>query len=110
MAPFKLTFVLEAITLVEFIVPSLRIAVEDKLLPEDSLLYRIKDLATLDEDRLRSFYWSQEIQLRRKQQIDRHSKIKIFENGQLVLVFNTKCWVNSHSCDAPLISLPNSIS
>ena len=56
MTPFKLDFGLEAITPVEFIVPSLWIAVEDRLLLEESLLYCMEDLETLDKDRLQSFY------------------------------------------------------
>ena len=53
--PFKLAFGMEAITPVEYVVPSLRLAVQERLMPEDSLAYRLDAIAVLDEDRLRSF-------------------------------------------------------
>lgn len=61
LTPFKLAFGMEAITPVEYVVPSLRLAVQERLLPEDSLVYRLDAIAVLDEDRLKSFYWLQEL-------------------------------------------------
>ena len=39
LTPFKLAFGMEAVTPVEFVVPSLRLAIADRLLLEDSLVY-----------------------------------------------------------------------
>lgn len=91
LTPFKLAFGMEAITPSEFIVPSLRLAIADRLLPaEDSLLYRLEAIQDLEEDRMRSFYLAQEVQQRRKRFVDRYLRKRIFEKGHLVLVFTAR--------------------
>ena len=44
-------------------------------------------IAMLDEDRLKSFYWLQELQQRRKRQKDVFSRAPKFVNGDLVIIF-----------------------
>ena len=81
---------MEAITPVEYVVPSLRLAVQERLMPEDSLAYRLDTITVLDEDRLRSFYWLQELQQHRKRQKDALSKAPKFVKGDLVIIFLAK--------------------
>ena len=50
--PFKLLYGIEAVVPMEFLVPSLRIAVENKLSPENSLNDRLDQLLALEQDRL----------------------------------------------------------
>lgn len=54
MTPFRMTYGLEAIAPMEFIIPSLRIAIKDKLRMEESKECRIRELLKLEEDRQQS--------------------------------------------------------
>ena len=90
LTPFKLAFGMEDITPVEYVVPSLQLTVQERLMSEDSLAYRLDAIAVLDEDRLKSFYWLQELQQRRKRQKDALSKAPKFVKGDLVIIFSAK--------------------
>lgn len=74
----------------EHVVPSLWLMIADRLLPNDSMVYRLDVMHELDEIRLRSIMLLQDIQQRRKMLVARHSIVHIFERGQLVLTFNSK--------------------
>ena len=52
MTPFRLTYGLEAVVPMEYIVPSLRIAIVEKWFEKESLPFRIEDLMQLEEDRI----------------------------------------------------------
>ena len=53
--PFSLAFGLEAVMPMEFLVPSLRLAVRGRL-TEESLIERLMDLEQLEETRLHAAY------------------------------------------------------
>ena len=55
LTPFKLAYGMEAITPIKYVVPSLRLAVEEHLMPEDSVVYMLDAIAVLDEERLKNF-------------------------------------------------------
>lgn len=88
--PFKLVYGLEAVVPMEFLVPSLRVAVAHKLSEDDSLQYRMEKLLELEQDRIHSSYVSDVIQQRRQAWINRNIKFKLFEKGDLVLLYNSK--------------------
>lgn len=52
LTPFKLVYGLEVVVPMEFITPSLRVPVTEKLLPEDSIQNRVDQLLNLEEDRI----------------------------------------------------------
>ena len=54
--PFKLVYGLEAVVPMEFLVPSLRIAAENKLSLENLVNHRLDQLLELEEDILQSAY------------------------------------------------------
>ncbi len=54
MTPFRMVYGLEAIVPMEFVVPSLRIAIQHKLSDEDSSVFRQEQLLQLDEDRIQA--------------------------------------------------------
>jgi len=87
---FSLVYGLEAVVPMEFVVPSLRIALSDRLNQEDSINSRIHDLLELDENRIRSAWTAEAVQKRRKKWMDRDAKFKIFREDDLVLMFNSK--------------------
>lgn len=90
LTPFRLTYGLEAVVLMEFMVPSLRIAVEERLPMEESRKERIHELLTLEEERQTSILVVETIQKRRKAWANRHGKHKMFTKGDHVLMFNSK--------------------
>ena len=54
------------------------------------MVYRLDAIAMLDEDRLKSFIWLQELQQRCKLRADAFSHAPKFERGQLVIAFCAK--------------------
>lgn len=59
--PFKLVYGLEAVVPMEFLVPSLRIAIDHKLSAEEALNYRLDKLLELEQERIQSSYTSEVI-------------------------------------------------
>ena len=90
MTPFRMTYGLEAVVPMEFMVPSLRMAMQEKLPMEKSREERIQELLNLEEDRQQSILITEAVQKRRKAWADRHGKQKVFSKGDHVLVFNSK--------------------
>ena len=91
LTPFKLAYGLEAVVPMEFVVPSLRIAMTEKLLLEDSVQNRLDQLMQLEEDRIQSSYTTSVIRNRRTDWVNRHLKQKIFkEQGW----FSNQNWKN----------------
>lgn len=80
---FKLAFGMETITPMEYVVPNLQLAIQERLLPEDAI-------AVLDEDRLKRFYWLQELQQCHKRQKDVFSRAPKFVRGDLVIIFSAR--------------------
>lgn len=78
MTPSRLVYGCEAVVPMEFIVQSLKIAAENKMLPEDSINHRNEQLLKLHEDRLKSCYTSDIILQRRQAWIKRNIKFKVF--------------------------------
>ena len=64
LTPFKLAFGFEAITPIEHVVPRLRMLIADRLIPKESLSFRLEVLQQLDELRWQSFALSQKLQSR----------------------------------------------
>lgn len=62
LTPFRLVYGMEAMVPKEFIVPSLRIAISNRLTHEDSLKQRLDQLMSLDEDIFHSAYVATVIQ------------------------------------------------
>ena len=79
MTPFRLTYgLLEAVVPMEYIVPSLRIAVQQKWSEKESLPFRMESLMQLEQDRIQSAYVSTVIQNRRRAWMNKHMKKKVF--------------------------------
>ena len=90
MTPFRMTYGLEAVVPMEFMIPSLRMAVQQKLPMEKSREERIQELLNLEEEWQQSILVTEAVQKRRKAWADRHSKQKVFTKGDHVLIFNSK--------------------
>ena len=56
LTPFRLVYGMEAMVSMEFIVPSLRVAVSNRVIQEDSLKQRLEQLMSFDEDIFHSAY------------------------------------------------------
>ena len=65
---------LEAVVPMEFITQSLRVAVFERLLPEESLQNRVEELMNLEEDRFQSSYVASVVKNRRIEWVNRHLK------------------------------------
>ena len=88
--PFRLVYGLEAVVPMEYIGSSLRIAIQQRLSPDKSILHRQRQLLKLEEDRLISSYMAELLQNKRKAWIDRQVKFKIFQKGDWVMMYNSK--------------------
>ena len=78
MTPFKLVYGMEAVVPMEYVIPSLRLAVQHRLSPEDSVAHRKQELLRLEEDRIYSAYVAEVSQKRRQAWMTRQVKFKIF--------------------------------
>ena len=89
--PFRLAYGQEAVVPLEFMVPSLRIAVDHDLDYNAILRARLEKLLTLDEQRQRRAVWCQQIvQNRRKTWHDKHIKPREYKKGDLVLLYQSR--------------------
>jgi hypothetical protein len=84
--PFKLVYDIEVVVLMEYLVPSLRIAaftdMDDIVVVQDILA----QLVEMEEDRFIAIFHQQVQKEREKAYRDRHIKKKSFKQGDLVLV------------------------
>ena len=80
--PFQLMFGQEAVVPAEFMIPSLRIALENKLDDVESLQRRLNNLNELEEKRLLAQWATEVTQNRRKVWHDKHLKRNRFQLGQ----------------------------
>ena len=86
--PFQLMFRHEAMVPTEFMIPSLRIALENKLGVMESSRERLHNLNKLEETRLLAQWATEVTQNRRKAWHDKHLKLNRFQPGQLVLKYD----------------------
>ena len=87
--PFSLAFGLEAVMPMEFLVPSLRVAVQERL-TEEALTERLVDLEQLEETRLHAAYGMKVEKLRQKKWFDRNLKNKDLKEGDLCLMYSVR--------------------
>ena len=73
----------------EFLVPSLRVAVREKLM-EESLTERLEDLEQLEETRLHAAYGLKVKKLRRKTWFDHNLRNKDLKEGDLCLMYGVR--------------------
>lgn len=86
--PFQLMYGQEAVMPMEYMVPSLRIAVENRLGDTESLKERLYQLNKLDERRVMAQWATENMQRRQKYWHDKHLRRMNFRPGQLVLKYN----------------------
>ena len=73
----------------EFLVPSLRVAVQERL-TEEALTERLVDIEQLEETRLHAAYGMKVEKLRRKKWFDRNLKNKDLKEGDLCLMYSVR--------------------
>ena len=88
--PFKLAYGQEVLMLMEYIVPSLRVATLIDMADEETLNERLLHLVGLEEDRFVVGFHQQVQKERENVWHDRHIKHKIFKEGDLVLLYDNK--------------------
>jgi hypothetical protein len=88
--PFQLVYGQEAILPIEFEIPSLRVAIENRLGDEDSLKARLYALEALDEKRRDAHLHTYAMQVRRKSYYDSKLRPKQFKEGDLVLLYDSR--------------------
>ena len=88
--PFRLAYGQEAVVPLEFMVPSLRMAVDYDLDYNEVLRSRLDKLLTLDEHRQRAIWCQQIVQNCRKTWHDKKIKLKEFQKGDLVLLYQSR--------------------
>jgi hypothetical protein len=84
--PFALMYGVEAILPIKFEVPSLRVAINERLDTSKSLKDRLERLEALSEARRFSAQHVETIQRRRKVAFDRRNKVRIFKPDMWVMV------------------------
>ena len=90
--PFQLVYGQEAILPIEVELKSLRVAAEMKMGEQASLQERLRELEKLDEARLHAFQAREVLQKQRKKWYDQQVREKQFQEGQLVLLYDSKHW------------------
>ena len=88
--PFRLAYGQEAVVPLEFMVPSLRMAVDYDLDYNEVLRSRLDKLLTLDEHRQRAIWSQQIVQNCRKTWFDKKIKVREFQKGDLVLLYQSR--------------------
>lgn len=88
--PFQLVYGTEAILPIELEMPSLRIAVAERLGDTESLRHRLLELERLDETRAQAFLSMEVIQKRRKSYYDSKLKLKSFRPLDYVLLYDSR--------------------
>lgn len=88
--PFQLVYGQEAILLIELEVPSLRIAVDERLGDIASLQFRLSELEKLDENRAHALMVMEAIQKRRKSYYDSKLQLKTIKPNDLVLLYDSR--------------------
>lgn len=87
---FRLAYGQEAVVPLEFMVPSLRLAVEHDMDYNSVLWARLEKLLSLDEQRQRAVWTQQVVQNRRKHWHDKHLKPRQYQRGDLVLLYQSR--------------------
>ena len=80
----------EAVMPMEYILPSLRIAQLTEMADSDTMEERLAQLLNLEEDRFIAGFHQKVQKAREKAWHDRHIKHKIFQVGDLVLLYDSK--------------------
>jgi hypothetical protein len=88
--PFSLVYGQEAVMPMEYILPSLRIAQITDMADTDTMEERLAQLLNLNEDRFIAGFHQKVQKAREKAWHDRHIKNKIFQIGDLVLLYDSK--------------------
>lgn len=88
--PFQLVYGTEAIFPIELELPSLRVALSERLGDQASLERRLLHLECLDEIRRMSLQCMEATQLRRKTYHDGFIKPKVFQKDELVLAYDSR--------------------
>ena len=88
--PFSLVYRQEAVMPMEYILPSLRIAQITGMTDIDMVHERLAQLLALEEDRFIAGFHQKVQKAQEKSWHDRHVKNKIFQIGDLVLLYNSK--------------------
>ena len=86
MTPFALMYGLEAILPIEFEIPSLRLAIGERLDTTESLKNRLIELEALTENRLLASQHMEVTQRRRKVAFDKSNKVRVLKPGMWVMV------------------------
>ena len=73
-----MTYGVEAVVPIEFLVTILRLVVQEKLLMEEFREHRIQALLKLEQERQESILLTERVQKRQKDWVDRHGKHKVF--------------------------------
>lgn len=87
--PFSLAFGMKAVMPMEFVVPSLRVTMKERL-TEEPLAKRSIDLEKLEETRLRVAFCLKVEKIRRKRWFDRNLKNKDLAKGDLALLYSIR--------------------
>jgi hypothetical protein len=88
--PFKLVYDQEAVVLLEFLVPNLRVAAITQMTECGTIQERLNQLLAMEEDRILAGFHQQVQKARDKSWHDRHIKKKTFKEGDLVLLYDSK--------------------
>jgi hypothetical protein len=88
--PFRLVYGKEAVMSMDFIVPSLHVAMITDLSDSGAVEERLSQFLQLEEDRFVAGFHQQVQKAREKAWHDRHIKQKKFQVGDLVLLYDNK--------------------
>lgn len=88
--PFRLVYGIEAVMAMEYIVPSLHIAVLTGMTDRGALEERLAQLDELEEERFLAGFHQQVQKQHEKAWHDRHIKLHTFKVNELVLLYDSK--------------------
>ena len=88
--PFNLVYGQDAIMPMEYIIPSLKVAQITNMVDTDTMDERLAQFLNLEEDRFIAGFHQKVQKAREKSWHDRHIKNKVFQAGDLVLLYDSK--------------------
>ena len=89
-SPFQLVYGIDPMLPIEYDIATIRTIEKERLPVEESISERLHELCRLDENRNLAIKSIEEAQEKQKKEYDKKCSKKIFEKGQLVLVYDSR--------------------
>jgi stalled ribosome rescue protein Dom34 len=91
--PFKFVYGQEAVVPLDFLVPNLRVAATTNMIERGTVQDKLNQLMIMEEDRILEWFHQEVQKARDKSWHERHINRKIFKEGDIVLMYDSKSFL-----------------